>query len=158
MPGTITPLTRVGSKRVLQDVPARQNVQVSPSKRRKLEPRAVGGGIASSQPKSRFEEEVLEKLTQDINGLKQSNAEKDQHWARPSRGVTVTSLHGHCVTARDWRNAGIEYNRANAFLVDGSGARSYCTACRILYNLAHLASNLVHNKWHGMARNEVGNG
>ncbi|KAI7127824.1 DNA polymerase delta catalytic, partial [Hortaea werneckii] len=30
------------------------------------------------------EEEVLEKLTQDIETLKQNNTEKDQHWARPS--------------------------------------------------------------------------
>lgn len=37
----------------------------------------------SSQNKSHFEEEVLEKLTQDINGLKRSNAEKDQQWKRP---------------------------------------------------------------------------
>ena len=40
-------------------------------------------GLGSSQPKSQFEEEVLEKLTQDITGLKQQNAEKDQQWARP---------------------------------------------------------------------------
>lgn len=26
----------------------------------------------------------MEKLTQDINGLKQKNSEKDQHWDRPS--------------------------------------------------------------------------
>ena len=40
--------------------------------------------MASSQPKSQFETEVLEKMTQDISGLKQSNAEKDQQWERPS--------------------------------------------------------------------------
>ncbi|KAI9717254.1 MAG: DNA-directed DNA polymerase delta [Chrysothrix sp. TS-e1954] len=40
--------------------------------------------IGSSQPKSQFEEEVLEKLTQNINGLKQKNAERDQQWSRPS--------------------------------------------------------------------------
>lgn len=43
-----------------------------------------GTQLGSSQPKSQFEEEVLEKLTQDISGLKQHNAEKDQQWARPS--------------------------------------------------------------------------
>ena len=42
------------------------------------------GKLASSQPKSQFEEEVLEKLTQDINGLRQNNSEKDQQWERPS--------------------------------------------------------------------------
>lgn len=40
--------------------------------------------LGSSQPKSQFETEVLEKLTQDISGLKQSNSEKDQQWERPS--------------------------------------------------------------------------
>lgn len=40
--------------------------------------------IGSTQPqKSQFEEEVLEKLTQDIGDLKQSNSEKDQQWERP---------------------------------------------------------------------------
>jgi DNA polymerase delta subunit 1 len=40
--------------------------------------------FGSSQPqKSQFESEVLEKLTQDINGLKQNNSEKDQQWDRP---------------------------------------------------------------------------
>ena len=43
-----------------------------------------GPAFGSSQPKSQFEEEVLEKLTQDISGLKRNNAEKDQQWARPS--------------------------------------------------------------------------
>lgn len=42
-----------------------------------------GKQFGSSQPKSQFEEEVLEKLTQNISGLKQKNAEKDQQWARP---------------------------------------------------------------------------
>lgn len=41
----------------------------------------------SSQPqKSQFEEEILEKLTQDISGLKDSNSEKDQQWERPPLG------------------------------------------------------------------------
>jgi DNA polymerase delta subunit 1 len=40
--------------------------------------------LGSSQPKSQFESEVLEKLTQDINGLKRANAERDQQWDRPS--------------------------------------------------------------------------
>ena len=44
---------------------------------------AVHGKFGSSQPKSQFEEEVLEKLTQDISGLKKKNSEKDQQWDRP---------------------------------------------------------------------------
>lgn len=53
----------------------------SPSKRLKLSQN--GPKLGSSQPKSQFEEEVLEKLTQDISGLKQRNSEKDQQWERP---------------------------------------------------------------------------
>lgn len=53
----------------------------SPSKRLKLSQNSTKTG--SSQPKSQFEEEVLEKLTQDINGLKHQNSEKDQQWVRP---------------------------------------------------------------------------
>lgn len=40
--------------------------------------------MGSSQPKSQFETEVLEKMTQDISDLKRNNAEKDQQWERPS--------------------------------------------------------------------------
>lgn len=45
--------------------------------------RVPGSQLGSSQPKSQFEEEVLEKLTQDISGLKNNNSEKDQQWRRP---------------------------------------------------------------------------
>jgi len=84
------------NKRALQEsTPSRRNQQLSPSKKRKLEDdktphfktparrQANGAFVGSSQPKSQFEEEVLEKLTQDIDALKQKNSEKDQHWARP---------------------------------------------------------------------------
>ena len=62
----------------------RRKVEVgsSPSKKLKLSQNSFKN--ASSQPKSQFEEEYLEKLTQDISGLKQQNSEKDQHWDRPS--------------------------------------------------------------------------
>lgn len=66
------------------------------SKKRKLEPdepavnrsmpprSSAPKAFGSSQPqqKSQFEE-VLEKLTQDISGLKEKNSEKDQQWERP---------------------------------------------------------------------------
>jgi DNA polymerase delta subunit 1 len=42
--------------------------------------------LGSSQPKSQFETEVLEKMTQDISDLKRNNAEKDQQWERPPLG------------------------------------------------------------------------
>jgi DNA polymerase delta subunit 1 len=85
-------------KRVLGDsTKANRNVTLSPnsSKKRKLDtdllnaaPRSSQNGpkskLGSSQPKSQFESEVLEKLTQDINGLKRANSEKDQQWDRPS--------------------------------------------------------------------------
>ncbi|KAI9873908.1 MAG: DNA-directed DNA polymerase delta [Pleopsidium flavum] len=87
-------------KRVLGDsTKAHHNANIySPNsaKKRKLDPQSspaiklkssqngVNGKLGSSQPKSQFEEEVLEKLTQDINGLKQKNSEKDQQWERPS--------------------------------------------------------------------------
>ncbi|RAH67704.1 DNA-directed DNA polymerase delta POL3 [Aspergillus aculeatinus CBS 121060] len=51
----------------------------------------------SSQPqKSQFEEEVLEKLTQDMNGLKQNNSEKDQQWERPPLGEFDASKDSIC--------------------------------------------------------------
>lgn len=67
-----------------------QNVLQSPTKGKKRRPissaafkRPNGKQLGSSQPKSQFEEEVLEKLTQDINGLKHKNSERDQQWSRP---------------------------------------------------------------------------
>ena len=62
----------------------RRKIEVgsSPSKKLKLSQNGLKNG--SSQPKSQFEEEYLEKLTQDISGLKQQNSEKDQNWDRPS--------------------------------------------------------------------------
>ena len=86
-------------KRVLQDsTKVHQNLQpnlpsprsakrrklddgVSPSKIRSSQNKFLSK-INSSQPKSQFEED-LEKLTQDINGLRDNNAEKDQQWKRP---------------------------------------------------------------------------
>jgi DNA polymerase delta subunit 1 len=78
---------------------ARRNIPSSPAsgKKRKLEalssPAASRfkssqngpkGKLGSSQPKSQFETEVLEKLNSDISGLKNNNSEKDQQWERPS--------------------------------------------------------------------------
>lgn len=55
---------------------------LSPSKLKSSQ-NSSKGKLGSSQPKSQFEE-GLEKLTQDINGLKDNNSEKDQQWKRPS--------------------------------------------------------------------------
>lgn len=89
-------------KRVLGDsTRAHRNASNLPSpsasKRRKLDAASTPGKLnvsqkdapvkfGSSQPKSQFEEEVLEKLTQDISGLKHKNSEKDQQWDRPGLG------------------------------------------------------------------------
>lgn len=88
-------------KRVLGDATNNPRSPLNTSaaiKKRKLEVEATAKADAqsqngvrkvpgSSQPqKSQFEEEVLEKLTQDITGLKDSNSEKDQQWERPPLG------------------------------------------------------------------------
>ncbi|KAI1503642.1 DNA polymerase delta catalytic subunit [Biscogniauxia marginata] len=85
-------------KRVFGDASNRRNIPSTPSsiKRRRLEPlssspasrlnssqQGPGHKLGSSQPKSTFETEVLEKLSQDISNLKQTNSEKDQAWERP---------------------------------------------------------------------------
>lgn len=67
---------------------------LTPSKKLKVNQSGVKTG--SSQPKSQFEEEVLEKLTQDISGLKQQNAEKDQQWDRPSLHDFNPDTHSLC--------------------------------------------------------------
>ena len=91
MPAAIQP-----QKRVLGDstnINAKHIPSPKGSKRRKLDAedstanrlavRKESNGVnGSSQPKSQFEED-LEKLTQDINGLKEKNSEKDQGWDRP---------------------------------------------------------------------------
>lgn len=70
------PLPSAAKKRKL-------NIGSSPAKFRS-DQKSFDNKLGSSQQKSQFEEEVLEKLTQDINGLKQKNSEKDQQWDRPS--------------------------------------------------------------------------
>jgi DNA polymerase delta subunit 1 len=75
----------------------RRNIPATPSsntKKRRLEgfssspvgrlpSSQLGNKVASSQPKSTFESDVLEKLSQDISARKQNNSEKDQDWDRP---------------------------------------------------------------------------
>lgn len=89
--------TLLPQKRVFGEASsARRNIPATPAtaKKRRLETfssspaarlpsSANASRFASSQPKSVFESEVLEKLSQDISQLKQNNSEKDQSWARP---------------------------------------------------------------------------
>ncbi|RYP52485.1 hypothetical protein DL768_002312 [Monosporascus sp. mg162] len=85
-------------KRILGDATKRRDATSTQStiKRRRLEPLSSspasrlnssqpdhGSKLGSSQPKSTFETEVLEKLSQDLSDLKHTNAEKDQPWERP---------------------------------------------------------------------------
>ena len=91
---------RLPQKRILgESTNTRRNIPSSPAsaKKRKLEPfsspasrfkssqNGPKGRMGSSQP-SHFESEVLEKMTQDMAGLKKNNSEKDQEWARPGLG------------------------------------------------------------------------
>jgi len=57
----------------------------SPVARFKSTQNGPKGKVGSSQP-SQFESEVLEKMTQDMAGLKKNNAESGQDWVRPSLG------------------------------------------------------------------------
>ena len=93
------PGRKTSQKRVLTDTTNTHNLLKSPpsAKKRKLNsslpngnihssqtgPNGVKSKFGSSQPKSQFETEVLEKMTQDINDLKRNNAERDQQWERP---------------------------------------------------------------------------
>jgi DNA polymerase delta subunit 1 len=93
------PAATLPKKRVFGEASsARRNIVATPvsAKKRRLDepssspaPRLTSsqndgkGKLASSQPKSAFESEVLERMSQDISDLKQNNAEKDQVWDRP---------------------------------------------------------------------------
>lgn len=99
MPGRVIEKPK---KRVLTDATNTHNVLKSPPsvKKRKLNdngpnvsfrssqagPNGFRSKLGSSQPKSQFETEVLEKMTQDITGLRENNSEKDQQWERPGLG------------------------------------------------------------------------
>lgn len=111
-------------KRVLGDTTNNsRNTFVSPNalKKRKLDNEAGAQlkppsqtpqrkQFGSSQPqKSQFEEEVLEKLTQDIGDLKERNAEKDQQWERPPLGPFDAAKENICfqqIDAEEGRLAG----------------------------------------------------
>ncbi|KAK3328405.1 DNA polymerase family B-domain-containing protein [Cercophora scortea] len=96
--------TMLPKKRVFGEASsARRNIPATPSSAKKrrleqLEPpssspapafrlpssQANGKGrLPSSQPKSAFESDILERMSQDISDRKQNNTEKDQAWDRP---------------------------------------------------------------------------
>ncbi|RAL14858.1 DNA-directed DNA polymerase delta POL3 [Aspergillus homomorphus CBS 101889] len=75
----------------------KRKLENGPSFRASQGPQAQRRVPGSSQPqKSQFEEEVLEKLTQDMNGLKRNNSEKDQQWERPPLGEFDPSKDNIC--------------------------------------------------------------
>lgn len=87
------------AKRVLAETTKnRANVQASPrsAKRAKFDigssqsarpmAKRVNGPMSSQPEKSHFEEEVLAKMSQDMENLKHNNSENDQQWDRPSLG------------------------------------------------------------------------
>lgn len=96
------------------DTPAtlkKRKIENEPSSQLKAPPLSTQRkGFGSSQPqKSQFEEEVLEKLTQDIGDLKENNAEKDQQWERPPLGPFVPTKENICfqqIDAEEGRMAG----------------------------------------------------
>jgi DNA polymerase delta subunit 1 len=86
--------TSTPAKRVLAESTNTRNLspQSSMAKKRKLDllpsDRAIPNGdrlakLMSSQPRSQFEEH-LESLSQNMEGLRENNHEKDQQWERPS--------------------------------------------------------------------------
>ncbi|KAF2822289.1 hypothetical protein CC86DRAFT_358493 [Ophiobolus disseminans] len=93
MVGTVT---RTPAKRALAEASNnRANVQASPRSAKKLKLdngkgrigppiKKVNGSFKSSQPAPSQFEETLEKMTQDLETLKESNTERDQQWRRPA--------------------------------------------------------------------------
>jgi hypothetical protein len=93
MPGTVT---RAPAKRALAETSNNRGIKASPrsSKKVKLDhgglnsngktgpPKMGTGSFNSSQPAPSQFEETLEKMTQDLETLKERNTEKDQQWRR----------------------------------------------------------------------------
>jgi DNA polymerase delta subunit 1 len=101
MPGTVS---RPPAKRALADASHnRANVQASPRSSKKLKldngrgrtgppvKMATSSFNSSQQAPSQFEE-TLEKMTQDIENLKENNTEKDQQWRRPALPADFNEL------------------------------------------------------------------
>lgn len=92
MVGTVA---RTPAKRALAEASNnRANVQASPRSAKKIKldngkvkkgpPKIINGSFNSSQAAPSQFEETLEKMTQDMETLKESNTEKDQQWRRPA--------------------------------------------------------------------------
>ncbi|KAH7386129.1 catalytic subunit DNA polymerase-like protein delta [Pyrenochaeta sp. MPI-SDFR-AT-0127] len=101
MLGTVT---RTPAKRALAEASnTRANVLASPRSAKKLKlehghgkarppVKSVNGSFNSSQPAPSQFEETLEKMTQDIESLKETNTEKDQQWRRPTLPIDFNEM------------------------------------------------------------------
>lgn len=153
MPGIVNPNT----KRVLADSgKAVQNGATvgSPhsTKKRKLNgntpsfsssqagPNGVKGKYGSSQPKSQFESEVLDKMTQDIHGLKQSNAEKDQQWQRPGLDGFDETKDSLCFQQIECEEGTLHGGRTTLKLFGVTEVREKC-ACAVHQNAMLTSSH-----------------
>jgi DNA polymerase delta subunit 1 len=121
-------------KRVLGESGTRQNIPSTPSssmkKRRTdvfssspaaplLSSAQKNGGLGklgSSQPKSVFESEVLEKLSQDISEMRKTNSEKDQLWDRPPVEDFVPSRDSLCFQSIEAEEGTLHGGRATVKL------------------------------------------
>lgn len=122
--------TALPQKRVLGES-TRQNIPSTPgsAKKRKTDifssspagrflssQHNVHSKLGSSQPKSAFESEVLEKLSQDISELKKNNTEKDQSWDRPPVPSFDTQKDNLCFQAIELEEGTLHGGRATVKL------------------------------------------
>ena len=169
---------RVPQKRILGEATnTRRNIPSSPAsaKKRKLEPlsspatrfkssqHGPKGKVGSTQP-SNFESEVLEKMTQDMAGLRKNNSEKDQEWARPSLGSFNAQTDSLCFQQIEAEEGTLNGGRATVklfgvtearyslrfkvrrILISCSTGRTICHApCHRLPTLPlHCGSDIIH--------------
>ena len=59
---------------------------------------------------------MLDKLTQDLNGLKQNNSEKDQQWTRPPLGDFNPSLDNLCFQSIEAEEGSLQGGRTTVRL------------------------------------------
>jgi hypothetical protein len=128
------------AKRVLADTTRNKaNVQASPRsvKKPKLEHNvyqkpsvksAAHGSFGSSQPKSQFEEDVLVKMSQDIEFNKQNSTERDQQWARPPLD-DFNELDNLCFQQIDAEEGVLSGGKATVKLFGVTQVSCYSTQC-----------------------------
>jgi DNA polymerase delta subunit 1 len=139
MPGAVT---RTPAKRALADATSNgANVQASPrsSKKLKMEDekklrappvKTANGSFNSSQPAPSQFEETLEKMTQEIETLKERNTEKDQQWRRPGLPNDFNELTQNLVFQQIEAEEGVlNGGRASVKLF---GVTEVCRACKNL--------------------------